>query len=92
MIIYDYADNKTEIVLPDKEILRIYVSVISGDETGNVEFTDGSLLYFDASNSRYMSFYDGSYIVEGENIEKWLNFKPSNTTTVSYERYDAFVW
>jgi hypothetical protein len=87
--IYDYASKETKIALPDKEILRICVTVISGDETGWVEFTDGSRTHFDASDCRIVSFYDGNYIVEGEDIEKWLNFVPSERTA-SYERQEIF--
>ena len=88
--IYDYSDKKKEVVLPDKEISKIYVSVISGDETGNVEFTDGSSIYFDASDSRFTHYYDGEYVVEGDNIEKWINFVPSGQITASYERQEEF--
>lgn len=90
MTVYDYASTPVEIALPDKEIVEIYISVISGDETGYVEFADRSKIRFDSSNCRMMSFYDGDYCVEGENIQKWLDFKPSGDRTVSYERQEYF--
>ena len=88
--IYDYSDKKTEITLPDKEIARICVTIFSGDETGYIEFVDLETIYFDASNSRFMSYYDGEYIVEGDDIEKWINFVPSGQITASYERQEVF--
>ncbi len=88
--IYDYNDKKTEVVLPDKEILRIIVTIFSGDETGIVEFEDRSMVRFDASNTRFQHYYDGEYVVEGDNIAKWINFVPSDEYAVSYQRQDMF--
>lgn len=90
MIIYDYANTAVEIQLPNKEIQLICVNVLSGDETGCVKFTDGDELYFDASDCRIMTFYDGRYIVGGDDIEKWLNFKPTPGRTASYQRQALF--
>lgn len=88
MKIYDYANNEVDVELPDKEIGEIYVQVISGDETGIVNFTDGTHIYFDASESRMIGYDDGFYIVEGDMINKWLAWKPSDKRTASYERQD----
>lgn len=91
--IYDYANTAKEIELPDKDVLEIAVTVLSGDETGYVKFTDGTEIEFDASDCRLMSYYDGAYTVEGENIQKWIDFKPSgNRFTVSYERREKFFF
>ena len=86
--IYDYSNKATELVIPDdKEITQIYVTVLSGDETGFFVFKDGSSLSFDASNSRIMTFFDGDYIVEGENIKRWIDFNPEDDgLTWSYSR------
>lgn len=88
--IYDYDNAVKEITVPDKEIREIVVHVLSGDETGFVEFTDGEKVYFDASDCRLHGFDDGLYIVHGKAIQKWINFQPSGDRTVSYERMDAF--
>lgn len=88
--IYDYADKTKEITLPDKEIAEIFVSILSGDETGFVKFTNGTKIKFDASDDRITDYYDGMYTIEGEDIKKWIDFKPSSNRTVSYERQDAF--
>lgn len=90
MIIYDFDNKAVDIKLPEKQIASINVSVVSGDETGNVVFKDGETISFDASDCRLMDFYDGSYSVTGENIQKWLDFKPSGKRTASYERQDLF--
>lgn len=89
MTIYDFDDKPTRIELPDKAISAICVSVISGDETGEVLFEDGSTIPFDASNCRLMDFYDGSYSVRGRLIDRWLNFTPAESRTASYDRQDA---
>lgn len=90
MIVYDYANNPVEVVLPDKPITAIDVSVLSGDETGTVFFADGTHIRFDSSGDRLIGFDDGSYYVEGDAIQKWLDFKPSEDRTASYERQSLF--
>lgn len=86
MTIYDYADTPKNIALPYKEISAICVSVLSGDETGEVLFEDGSTLCFDASDCRIVDFYDGGYIVQGAPIDRWINFVPSEGRTSFYDR------
>ena len=90
MIIYDYDNNAVEIELPDKPIAAINVSVVSGDETGSVVFKDGTVIPFDASDCRIMGFDDGFYCVCGEDIQAWLDFKPTDGRTASYMRQSLF--
>ena len=91
--IYDYSNKHVSIIIPDKEIKEIYVNVQSGDETGIITFQDGEKIYFDASERRILSFYDGSYIVTGDNIQKWIDFVPPLDGTFSYERmYEVESW
>lgn len=89
--IYDYDNRATEITIPDDKVISaIFVCVLSGDETGIICFTDGTAISFDASGCRTVSFYDGCYVVLGENIQKWINFDVSKcTTTISYARQEA---
>lgn len=90
--IYDYKNSITYVDVPDKEIVKIYVIVLTGDETVYIELADGSVLKFDSSNNRVVDFYDGAYVVMGKNnIEKWLTFKPSGAHTASYERLGLFL-
>lgn len=91
--IYDFDNRTTTITIPNNEvddIKRIDITVLSGDETVDVVLKDNSVFDFDASKTRTMTFYDGFYAVEGkENIEKWLNFKPTAEElhdTLSYVR------
>lgn len=91
--IYDYGNKPKQIELPDKKISRIEVLVLSGDETGFVEFTDGDRVRFDASDTRCTSYFDGYYIVEGEDIQKWIAYKDEAfcySGTTSYNRQAAF--
>lgn len=90
MIIYDFDNEAVKVELPDKPIASISVTVLSGDETGNVVFKDGEIIHFDASNCRLMGFFDGSYSVSGEDIQKWLDFKPTDGRTASYQRQRQF--
>ena len=90
MKIYDYDNKEVIIELPDKEIKEVFVNVLSGDETGEVEFVDGTTIDFDASKERIMDFCDGYYTVSGGDIEKWFNYVPSGKGTISYERQNKF--
>lgn len=88
--IYDYANNAVNIEMPDKPIKRIYVRILTGDETGTILFEDGTQLGFDASGKRCPNFLDGSYFVEGDDIWRWLEFRPPAGCTASYARQEMF--
>lgn len=90
MTIYDFDDNPIEVELPDKEIEKILVCVFSGDEIGIVEFTDGSILKFDASGSRVTDHFDGTYTVKKNDIEEWMNFEMPEKKMLSYIRMEHF--
>ncbi len=70
--IYNYT-NAREIEIKDKPIDYIRVELISGDEVVTIHYTDSTQETFDSNDCRYMNFYDGSYVVKGSDIEKWLN-------------------
>lgn len=100
---YDYLNRKKQVkpfnslnVL--KNITKIEVTVMSGDETGcfyGVYNGNPWQYKFDAAESRFQSYDDGSYTVEGrENIEKWINwsYDPEKAIYAEYsmERMRAF--
>jgi len=92
--IYDYESTAKECEIPAsdvKDIDTIMVNVISGDEEVWVHLKNGKRFYFDASDCRIIAYDDGTYFVEGtENIQKWLDYKPSGKRTASYERQEMF--
>lgn len=92
MKIYDYDNRVTEIEIPDnKQICTIFVNIVSGDETGFVEFADGDIIRFDASDCRIFGYDDGGYIVKGDSIQKWLDWEPNDDDyTYSYSRQRTF--
>ncbi len=85
MKVYDYSGRPVEVSLPDKKITEINVVVLSGDETGNVVFADGTYISFDASQPRGadMREFEGAYSLLGDNIFHWLDFKPTKLTAYS---------
>ena len=83
--IYDFNDNAVKIEIPDKPIKRIDVIVLSGDETGTIRFEDGTRFDFDASDDRDTDYYDGSYVVEGDDIRRWLTFRSTLGRTAAVE-------
>ena len=92
--IYDYNDSESIVEVPCESvenILTIYVRILSGDETGVILLENGDMIDFDASSTRYIGYDDGDYIVEGTDIEKWINYDKSHaTSTISYNR-QSFV-
>lgn len=86
MKIYDYDNKFSEVDTNNKEIDRIHVTILSGDELVTVYFSDGTKISADSSDCRIHSFYDGEYDVEKSKVNDWINFKFSGKQTNSYER------
>lgn len=62
----DYRGNRVEREIPEKEeILAAFIEVLSGDEILNIITKDGEIHFFDSSDSRIESCYDGCYVVFG---------------------------
>ena len=81
--ILDYKSRPKEVDVGElKDIRKMTVDVITGDEILNVTYKDGSEKRFDSSDDRCRNFYDGNYelyntetepeIIELRNPE-WLN-------------------
>ena len=96
---YDYLNRPATFSKNAMEnITKIEVTVMSGDETGcfyGVYNGKPWQYRFDAAESRFTSYDDGSYTVDGrENIEKWINwsYDPENAIYAEYsmERMRAF--
>ena len=90
--IYDYNNNAIEVDTGDEPINLITVTILSGDETGLIVFEDSTTQAFDASECRCINFFDGQYVVPGNQVEKWASIKPrvGEYETKSYKRAD--VW
>lgn len=96
---YDYLNRPVTFSKNAMEnITKIEVTVMSGDETGcfyGVYNGNPWQYKFDAAESRFQSYDDGSYTVEGrENIEKWINWSYDTEKAIyaeySMERMRAF--
>lgn len=77
MTVYDFDNRPIEIELPKKEIDQIVVRVLSGDETGEILFSDGEILHFDAATIRIVRYFDAEYNVPKKLVNEWLNWKPN---------------
>ena len=80
--IYDSQDRFVEIELKNKPIRAIFVVLVCGDEYVNILYDDNEIQAETALKVKTieervwrMPFYDNDYIVVGENIKKWLNYK-----------------
>ena len=96
---YDYLNRQTTFSKNAMEnITKIEVTVMSGDETGCFYGVCNGRPWqyrFDAAESRFASYDDGSYTVEGrENVEKWINWSYDQEKAIyaeySMERMRAF--
>lgn len=96
---YDYLNRPATFSKNAMEnITKIEITVMSGDETGCFYGVCNGKPWqyrFDAAESRFASYDDGSYTVEGkENIEKWINwnYDPEKAIYAEYsmERMRAF--
>lgn len=64
IIIRDYAGKTTKINVEKFEnVLKIDVTVISGDEILRVLYEDLSEITYDSSDCRIMDFYDGYFSI-----------------------------
>lgn len=84
---YDYENGKKKIDIPKrKAIMKIEVTVITGDETGLIFFSDGSTMQFDSCDCRTSNYFDGSYTITADNAEKWINFVPNVFNAENFAR------
>lgn len=91
--VWDWNNRIKEIDLPPNKVIdHIFVHVLSGDETSIVVFKDGCSMHFDASEDRYTSYDDGSYVVSGNNVAKWIEWAPESDDVIgcAYDRQDYF--
>ena len=96
--IYNRDNKLVDIDLPDKPIRSIFVLVFSGNETGRVEFEDGSTLGFSANGSdprvpdRY-DYYGDCYTVSSDMIPQWMVCRPCVRAweLAAHERYVWYV-
>ena len=96
--IYNRNNKLVDIELPDKPIRSIFVLILSGDETGRVEFEDGETFSFDADapdspGGRGIDYCDGYYTVDGDMIPRWMAYRPHVSdpeTAAAYKRRDWF--
>ena len=70
--IRDYDCRKKEIIIPDfEDVVELEVMVISGDEILAVLYKNGRIKKFDSSDDRFVSYYDGSYIVPLDKVDEF---------------------
>ena len=90
MKIYDYANRAVEVDRQGKEIDRIHVTVMSGDEIVTVYFQDGTKIRKDSCECRIKDFYWGEYNVNKHDLKKWEEFEFGEEVMKSWQRMSAF--
>ena len=92
--IYDCKGRATKVDTGNKEVRRLLVQVLSGDEVVTVEYSDGTDKIYDSSNNRVINYFDGSYSVTPENLQEWITYgvfkAKSNSENLSYKRMYEF--
>lgn len=102
--IYDFNGRATEVDTGDKVVKDLFVQVLSGVEVVKVEYDDGTREIFDSSSNRWNSCVEGSYIVDREHLQDWINFEitdcdkqpwhvhyTNGTQTIPIKRLFAFM-
>lgn len=86
LILLDYDSRKCDTGIPLADIQSIVITVISGDEIATVTKKTGEVVTIDSitinDGFRNYDFYDGTYVVDMNNLEKWTKRKDS------YDWYD----
>ncbi len=82
--IYNFNNEATEVDTGDNIIKQLFVQVMSGNEVVSVEYDDGTRETFDSSNNIWNSYVEGSYIVEQDYLQDWINYAPTD--------YDKQPW
>lgn len=79
--ILDFDGECYDTGIPIDSVEDVTVTVVSGDEILAIELSDKGSVIIDVSiinrNWRYTNYYDGTYMVSKENLEKWNNRKDS---------------
>lgn len=90
--IFDYGDRWHDCELKPINIIAISVTILSGDETIDVYYEDGTVEYFDSCDNRIENHFDGNYVVMGDEITKWFNFKKYlGHNDIAYKRQGDFA-
>ena len=71
--ILDYKDRVKEVNVELKDIRRMFVTVVTGDEILHVIYKNGDEEIFDSSSDRTRDFYDGDYELYNTDIEPEIN-------------------
>ena len=99
--IYDYRSNSRIIEIDEDRLKMLIVTILSGDEVVRVVYNDNSSIEYDALEEmeRATDIYDGMYIVEPDELKKWIDMgleleplcEESAYDCVGYQRQDKFV-
>ena len=89
--IFDYDGNAHTIEFKSVGIIAISVTILSGDETIDVYYEDGTVEHFDSCDTRTVNYFDGNYVVMGEKLKKWYKYYNFlHCFNISYRRQEEF--
>ena len=90
--IFDCNNIARSVELKPVAIIAISVTILSGDETIDVYYEDGTVEYFDSSDDRIEDHFDGNYVVLGDKLKEWYKFtKFLERLYISYARKEEFT-
>ena len=82
----DYSQTPKHIWLNDFEnIIAIHITILSGDEIATVIYNNHDYDIYDSSDCRYTDYYDGMYVVNPKDIDKFNTIEGS-----SYDRHRLY--
>jgi hypothetical protein len=65
------------------------VLVISSGENIEIRYKDGERQWLETTGE-YAGEYDGKYLVRGENVQLWMNYKGNGKHEMAIARMEAF--
>lgn len=81
LVLRNYQNEEYDTNVPLKDIRNILITIVSGDEIAHITMKNGDMKHIDVAdlchNYRMVGFPDGSYEVDRDNLDEWLNRKDS---------------
>lgn len=79
--IMNYNSETFDTGVTIEDVDHIHVAVVTGDELLDIHLKNGEVVFFNsadlANNKRFIDYYDGSYSIDQEVLERWNQRKSS---------------
>lgn len=73
ILIWDNKSEPTRVLLQDKPIVHIHVSVLSYSEVITIVYEDGEIHFADSAPFAKERHHNGDYLVTADRLDDWIN-------------------